>query len=369
MVGQRRTGSREGGVEVVVTELAARLAALGHEVTCYDRSCRGADGSPAPSAPWRLGGVRVVPVPTVDARGLAALTSAFSATRAALRDRPDVVHYHAEGPCNALPLAARAGVATVATIHGLDWQRAKWGPLASRAIRRGEAAAARRADGLVVLSEPARRYFLDEYGREAAVVPNGVEPRPSRPARLVRERWGLEPGSYALFVGRLVPEKRPELLLEAWRGLRTGRRLVLAGGPGGAPAFRERVLALAARDPRVVAAGFAEGELLDELYSNAWCYVLPSDVEGMPMALLEAMSHGLCCVTSDAPELAAALGGAGAVFPRGDAAALRGELASLMAEPARAAALGEAARARALSEFGWDRAVARTVEVYEGALR
>ncbi|MBM6906772.1 glycosyltransferase [Collinsella tanakaei] len=163
MIGQKRTGSREGGVEVVVTELATRMAALGHEVTCFDRSGTDVNGDPTPSEPYEYRGVRVVPVRTVDVKGLAALTSAYAATRAALKDRPDVIHYHAEGPCNALPLAARMDVRTVATVHGLDWQRAKWGGLASRVIRRGERMAAQRADALIVLSEPVRRYFREEY--------------------------------------------------------------------------------------------------------------------------------------------------------------------------------------------------------------
>lgn len=367
MIGQKRTGSREGGVEVVVTELATRMAALGHEVTCYDRSGTDVNGDAAPGEPYAYRGVRVVPVRTVDVRGLAALTSAYAATRAALKDRPDVIHYHAEGPCNALPAAARAGVRTVATIHGLDWQRAKWGGLASRVIRRGERLAAERADELVVLSRGNRDYFHEAYGREARLVPNGVGVPEPRPARLISERWGLEEGSYVLYLGRIVPEKRPELLLEAFRGLDSGVRLVIAGGSSDTPGFYGEVRALAERDTRVIMAGFAEGELLAELYSNAALYVLPSDVEGMPMSLLEAMSYGRCCVTSDVPECADVLGGCGATFPRGDAAALRGALASLLADPARAASLGASARERARKRHSWEVVVEETLSIYKGA--
>lgn len=366
MIGQKRTGSREGGVEVVVTELATRMAALGHEVTCYDRSGTDVNGNEAPSESYEYRGVRVVPVGTVDVRGLAALTSAYAATRAALRDRPDVIHYHAEGPCNALPLAARAGVRTVATVHGLDWQRAKWGGLASHVIKRGERQAARKAGALIVLSEPVRRYFRDEYGRDAYFIPNGVNIPEPKPARLIAERWGLSEGSYVLYLGRIVPEKRPELLVEAFRGLETDKRLVIAGGASDTSGFYEEVRALAERDPRVVMAGFVEGETLAELYSNAYCYVLPSDVEGMPMSLLEAMSFGRCCVTSDIPECADVLGSAGITFPRGDAAALRGALASALSDTDRASALGDAARERVRDNYDWDSVVSRTLQLYEG---
>ncbi len=364
MIGQKRTGSREGGVEVVVTELATRMAALGHEVTCYDRSGTDVNGGPTPTDPYGYRGVRVVPVPTINRKGLAALTSSFAATRRALRDGADVIHYHAEGPCVPLAWASRADARTVATIHGLDWRRAKWGGLARRYIKLGESVAARCADELIVLSRGMRGYFREEYGREARLIPNGVDTPRSVPAQLIAERWGLAQGSYVLFLGRIVPEKRPELLLEAFRGLETGKRLVIAGGASDTLGFYGEVRALAERDPRVIMAGFVEGEALAELYSNAYCYVLPSDVEGMPMSLLEAMSYGCCCITSDLPECADVTGPAGMVFPRGDAVALRQSLAHVIADPARAAALGAAARRRVENEYDWDSVVCRTLEVY-----
>lgn len=145
MIGQKHYGSREGGVEVVVTELARRMAALGHEVTCYDRSGSNVmTGGAADACERVVDGVRVVPVRTIDKKGLAALSSSFFATLAAIRQRPDVIHYHAEGPCVPLRLAHLMGIRTVATIHGLDWQRAKWGKLASTYIKMGEKAAAKK---------------------------------------------------------------------------------------------------------------------------------------------------------------------------------------------------------------------------------
>lgn len=364
MVGQKRTGSREGGVEVVVTELATRMVALGHDVTCYDRSGTDVNGEPTPTEPYEYKGVHIVPVRTVNVKGFAALSSAYFATRAALRNRPDVIHFHAEGPCNALPLAARVGMRTVATIHGLDWQRAKWGGLASYVIKRGEQKAARESDALIVLSRAMQGYFRDRYGREAVFVSNGVDVPELRPASLIAKRWGLLQGSYILYLGRIVPEKRPELLIEAFGGLDTDKRLVIAGGASDTSGFCDEVRALAARDSRVVMTGFVEGEALAELYSNAYCYVLPSDVEGMPMSLLEAMAHGLCCVTSNVPECSDVVADAGATFPCGDADALRGVLAALIANPARVAALGAAARKRVEIEYDWDSTVRRTLKIY-----
>lgn len=362
MLGHKAFPSRSGGVEVVVGELATRMAALGHEVTLYGRKPAGTD---LPDE-YEHRGVRVVQVPTLDVRGLAAVTSSFSAMRAALKEGPDVVHVHAEGPCAAIPLAKRAGVRVVATVHGLDWQRAKWGRLASAYIRRGERVAAEQADELIVLSRNLRRYFAQEYGREAAYIPNGVAPKERVAPAEIAARWGLSEGSYLLYLGRVVPEKRVPLLLEAFAALGTDRRLVVAGGPSDSRAHFDEVRRLAARDPRVVMAGFVEGRLLEELYSNACAFVLPSDLEGMPMGLLEAMAYGRACVTSDIPECAEVLGNSGATFRKGDAAGLRRALEGLLADPARARSLGEAARRRALSDFGWDSVVGRTLELYKG---
>ena len=366
MIGQKRTGSREGGVEVVVTELARRMVALGHEVTCYDRSGTDVNGGPTPAGPYERDGVRVVPVRTVDAKGMAALSSSLFATLAAVKDRPDVIHYHAEGPCVPLPLARRAGIRTVATVHGLDWQRAKWGKLASTYIKMGERNAAKRADEVIVLSRAAQRYFRETYGRETRLVPNGIEPREPRPARVITERWGLTQGSYILFLGRIVPEKRPELLIKAFRGLGTDKRLVIAGGSSDTSEYLEEVRRLAAEDSRVLMTGFVQGEALAELYSNAFCYVLPSDVEGMPMSLLEAMAYGCCCVTSDIPECADVTGGTGLTSPKGNGERLRGVLASLLANPEEAEEKGHAARRRARESFGWDSVVRQTLELYGG---
>lgn len=366
MIGHKRYGSREGGVEVVVTELARRMAALGHEVTCYDRSGKDVMTGEGTQGERVVDGVRVVPVRTVDAKGLAALSSSFFATLDAIKDKPDVIHYHAEGPCVPLPLARRAGIRTVATIHGLDWQRAKWGKLASSYIKLGEKNAARCADEVIVLSRSAQSYFRDTYSRETVVIPNGVAPKEPVPARVIEERWGLAKGSYVLFLGRLVPEKRPDLLIEAFRQIDTEKRLVIAGGGSDTSEYEVELHRIAEGDSRILFTGFVQGAELAELYSNAYCYVLPSDVEGMPMSLLEAMAYGCCCLTSDIPECADVIAGVGTTFKRGGVDALRHVLSSTIATPACVADCGNAARKRVADLYSWDSAVRRTLDAYEG---
>lgn len=370
MIGHKRYGSREGGVEVVVTELARRMAARGHEVTCYDRC--GSDvmtGEQAVARERMVDGVHVVPVKTIDKKGLAALSSSFFATLVAIRRRPDVIHYHAEGPCVPLFLARLAGVRTVATIHGLDWQRAKWGKLAGAYIKLGERVAVRCANEVIVLSRSAQDYFQQVYKRATCLIPNGIDPKELAGSGTISAEWGLSPNSYVLFLGRLVPEKRPELLINAFKLLDTDMRLVIAGAASDTSEYVEKLKALASGDERIVFTGFVCGRPLEELYSNAAVYVLPSDVEGMPISLLEAMSYGRCCVTSDILECADVLTDTGLTFERGSASSLARALRKVIGDRAAAQALGEGARRRARSEYDWDSVVEKTLDLYEGESR
>lgn len=366
MIGHKRYSSREGGVEVVVTELARRMAALGHEVTCYDRSGKDVMTGQAAGTERAVDGVHVVPVKTIDAKGLAALSSSFFATLRALRQKPDVIHYHAEGPCVPLRLAHWAGIRTVATIHGLDWQRAKWGRLASAYIKLGERTAAKCADEIIVLSKSAQQYFREVYGRETTVIPNGVNICERVPAEEISKRWSLSEGSYVLFLGRIVPEKRVELLIEAFKGLDTDKRLVIAGAASDTSEYAQEVKNAAREDGRILFTGFVSGRTLEELYSNAYCYVLPSDVEGMPLSLLEAMSFGCCCVTSDISECADVLAGSGFTFQRGNAKELQKVLELVLSDSSKVSKAGETSKRLIETSFGWDSIIMRTLALYRG---
>ena len=367
MLGHKRIPSREGGVEIVVEALATRMAARGVRVTCFNRRGRpvaGAAQAQPAARSWQ--GVTLRSVPTLDAKGLAALTSsAFAAVRAAF-GRYDVVHFHAEGPCAMLWLPKLFGKRCIATIHGLDWAREKWaGGLGSRYIRLGERVAACFADEVIVLSQEVQRYFRSTYGRETHWIPNGVTAPTPRAADFITATYGLTPGSYLLFVGRLVPEKGLRCLLSAFAGVRTQKRLVIAGGASDSDAFVAQLQAQAQADSRVLFTGFVQGAPLEELYSNAYLYTLPSDLEGMPLSLLEAMSYGNCCVVSDIPECTEVVDGHAAVFPHGDGAALRALLQQLCDMPAVVDAYREGAAAYILSRYPWDEVVSRTLSLYQ----
>ena len=354
MFGHKTVLSRSGGVEVVVRELSTRMAALGHEVTCYNLG----------GQPESYQGVSLKPVPAFGGKGLSAVTAGFFAALAASFSDADVVHIHAEGPAFFCWIPRLFGKRVIVTVHGLDWQRAKWCRSLGRFyIRAGEKAAVRFADGIIVLSRNLRQYFLDTYGRETVYIPNGItRPEPAAPA-LIRE-LGLEKDSYLLFLGRLVPEKEIHTLITAFRGLDTGKKLVIAGASSDTDCYVRKLKAMAGSDPRILFTGFAEGQLLSELYSNAYLYILPSRVEGMPISLLEAMSFGNCCLVSDIPELAEVVEDHGITVPCGNAPALRAALEALLADPATVARHKAAAADFICGKSDWNTIVEKTLELY-----
>ncbi|WP_022767921.1 glycosyltransferase family 4 protein [Butyrivibrio sp. NC2007] len=305
MIGHKRIPSREGGIEVVVEELSTRLVHMGHSVTVYNRKGKHVSDKNADLEAHKLKkykGIRIVNVPTPQNKAMNALVSSFVATLYALVGNYDVIHYHAEGPCMMLMIPHFFGIRTVATIHGLDWQRSKWGGLATKVIKLGEKIAALYADEVIVLSTNVQQYFKDTYNRDTIYIPNGVNPTEFRDPDIITKKFGLEKEKYVLYLGRLVPEKGVTYLLEAFSKVDTDMKLVIAGGTSHSDEYVEQIKEMAAKDKRVVLTGFVQGNLLAELYSNTYLYVLPSDVEGMPISILEAMSYGRKVLASDIPE-------------------------------------------------------------------
>lgn len=365
MLGHKRIPTREGGIEVVVEELAVRMARLGHHVTCYNRSGRPLGGafSGGRTKSREYQGVRIRTAPAVPYRGLAAVTASVSGAFRAAFGRYDAVHFHAEGPAFMCWLPKLTGKRVVVTIHGLDHQRAKWGRFASAYILAGEKNAVRYADAIIVLSKSMQDYFRDTYGRQTHFIANGVN-RPARREASLLKRLGLEKDGYLLFLGRLVPEKGIRYLIEAFHAVHTGKKLVIAGGSSDSDGFLRELQARAKADGRIVFTGFVEGELLEELYSNAYLYCLPSDLEGMPLSLLEALSYGNCCVVSDIPECAEVVGDRAAVFHRGDAEDLRRILQQLCDDPGRVERYREGASDFICGKYSWEEAVKRTLALY-----
>ena len=365
MLGHKRIPSREGGVEIVVEELSTAMVRKGHAVTCYNRRGHHISGAQFDKKKQKqYCGVRMYTVPTIDRKGLAAMTSSFFGALRAAFGRYDVVHFHAEGPCAMMWLPRLFGKRCIATIHGLDHQRGKWGRFAKWYILRGEKCAVKRAHEIIVLSRGAQQYFSCTYGRETVLIPNGVRKAQQLPAKEITARWGLKKEDYILFLGRLVPEKGVHYLLEAYKQAGVEQKLVIAGGTSDTDEYVTRLLQMAGDDEKIIFTDFVEGDVLKELYSNAYLYVLPSDLEGMPLSLLEAMSYSNCCLTSDITECTDVTGSWGYSFPKGDVAALREQLHTLCGHPEQVKACAAGAAEHVCSLYNWDDITDKTLRLY-----
>lgn len=365
MLGHKRIPSREGGVEIVVEELSTRMARLGHHVTCYNRKGHHVCGKEYDRARLKdYKGVRLKSVFTINRKGIAAMTASVSGAIHAAFGKYDVVHFHAEGPCAMLWLPKLLGKRCVATIHGLDHQRAKWGKLASMYIMAGERCAVRYADEIIVLSRGVQEYFQRTYGRETRFIPNGVSRPQIRDAEIIKEKYGLEKDQYILFLGRLVPEKGIQYLIEAFRGVDTEKKLVIAGGSSDTDEFFHEMKRLAEGDDRVIFTGFVQGKELDELYSNAYLYVLPSDLEGMPLSLLEAMSYGNCCLVSDIEECTSVVGDKAFVFKKSSVKELREKLQIGCDDESLVRHYKKDAANFVCGKYRWDDVVERVLRLY-----
>ena len=366
MFGLKRFG-REGGVEVVVEELSTRMVKLGHQVTCYNRGGHHVSGKEFDGERLHeYKGVKLKTVPTINRKGLTAVSSSFFAALASAFGRYDVVHIHAEGPAAMCWIPKLFGKRVVVTIHGLDWQREKWkNGFGSKYIHLGEKMAVKFADEIIVLSKGVQEYFQKTYGRKTLFIPNGVNRPVLRKADLIKNKFGIDKDGYFLFLGRIVPEKGLRYLIEAYKELHTDKKLVIAGGSSDTDDFMQEIQTLATGDDRIIFTGFVAGQALEELYSNAYLYLLPSDLEGMPLSLLEAMSYGNCCVVSDIAECSEVVEDKAVTFQKSNVQDLKEKLQRLCDDPATVQKYKNEAADFICSKYNWDEITQKTLEVYE----
>ena len=370
MFGHKRIPSREGGIEVVVEELSTRMVKLGHQVTCYNRGGHHVSGKEFDGERLHeYKGVKLKTVSTINRQGLTAVSSSFFAALASAFGRYDVVHIHAEGPAAMCWIPKLFGKRVVVTIHGLDWQREKWkNGFGSKYIHLGEKMAVKFADEIIVLSKGVQEYFQKTHGRKTLFIPNGVNRPVLRKADLIKNKFGIDKDGYLLFLGRIVPEKGLRYLIEAYKELHTNKRLVIAGGSSDTDDFMQEIQTLAAGDDRIIFTGFVTGQTLEELYSNAYLYLLPSDLEGVPLSLLEAMSYGNCCVVSDIAECSEVVEDKAVTFQKSNVQDLKEKLQRLCDDPATVQKYKNEAADFICSKYNWDEITRKTLAVYEDRL-
>ena len=363
--GIRGVPANYGGSETAVEEVGRRLAAEGLEVVVYCRRHK------SPFSDREYKGMRRVVLPSVPTFNFDTIShSTLSSLHVLVRDTADVVHFHGVGNALCLPLFFLSRKKTVITIDGPDWERPKWGPVARKVLRLAATLAVRWADHLIIDNHPSIDYFRREFelgDQDFTYIPYGADLDPPTDTNHLTE-LGLVPHGYLLFVGALVPDKGPDVLLDAYARVEGEMPLVVVGDSPFAEEFRRDLHAAAARDPRVRMAGYVYGDAYRQLVANAYAYVHPPRNEGTSPALLQAMGYGSCVVSSDIVEAREVVGEAALTFASGDAGALAAQLERVLGDPRLAEELRRRALARVREKYNWDDVAASHRLVYERVL-
>ena len=350
-----------GGIEKVTEEVGSRLVAKGHKVTVYSSRDYGTvDGT--------FKGMEIRTVPSVNTKSFHKFSICFQATRDVMARRDtDIVHVHAVGPSLFSIFPRLVDIPTVVQTHGLEWKRDKWGIVGKTFFKLSDYSVVYFPNKATAVSKVQKQYYENKFGREVVYIPNGVSPVERQAPRWILEQ-GLDPGRYILFAARLVEEKGAHFLIKAFRNIDTAMKLVVAGDAAHAEKYKAMLRQEARDDPRILFPGFVTGEPLAELFSNAYLFCLPSTMEGLPVALLDAMNYGNCCLSSDIPENLEALEDYGFTFRNRDVEDLNHVLKDLIAHPEKVEGKKNAAREHVRKNYSWDRVTDQMEELYRSVL-
>ncbi len=365
VTGFRGVPATWGGVEHHCENLYSRLAERGYDITIYARSYY------VPRGITAYKGLKIKRLPTLNLKYTDALLHTLFSIIHILLKNPDIVHIHGIGPCffSWIPRVFRPRMKVFFTCHGLDWQRKKWPWWASRLIYLGELSAILFAQYRIVVSHELQQYFDSAHGIKTFYIPNGITPIPPKEPNLIKQ-WGLSARGYFLCVGRLVPEKRMEDIIKAYLLNPRGYDLVIVGDNAATGQYMNDLIKLAENTPAVIFTGYQFGTVLEELFSNARAFITASELEGLPITLLEALSYGLMCVTSDIGphrELVETL--PGLTFPVGDIPAIAKQMNHIetMTEN-QYDAFKQKAMAMISRQFSWNTACGEHDRLYRKSL-
>ncbi|MBD2388328.1 glycosyltransferase family 4 protein [Cylindrospermum sp. FACHB-282] len=369
VIGAKGLPPKQGGIEHHCAELYTRMVKQGHCVDLFARSSY-TDCSWFKEDDYQ--GVRVISLPGWHLRGLDAFVSSALGAIASCGQQYDIIHFHALGPALFTWLSRKATSAkVVVSCQGLDWQRAKWGNLSSQLILTGEKAAVHFAHGIIVVSKDLKSYFLQTYDRQTFYIPNAPAGYGESDQNFTYGKsLNLTPGRYILFLGRLVPEKRPDLVIEAFSTLNpTGWKLVLAGGVSDTKSFSSKLLTKVANHRDIVFAGELRGSRLWEIVRGSGLFVLPSELEGLPLAMLEAMQEGIPVLASDIlPHQELINSQRGMLFTSGDLDSCIRSLNWAIRHPTELAKMAKNAQDYVQSNYSWDYITSETLKLYTAVL-
>lgn len=361
MIGLRGIPSSTGGVETVVEHIAPALVKMGHDVTVYCRKpyCKERQKT--------FRGVKLKYLPTINTKYTEAVTHTLLATLNSLTKKYDIVHYHAMGNGLFAIIPKITGTKTVVTLHGLDWERDKWGFLAKAYLKLSERGIKTFSNKIISVSEKIKKYYKEKYNKNIIYIPNGVDILPMRKLKKLK-RFGLEDKKYILFLSRLVPEKGIHTLINAFKKVKTDQKLVIAGDATHTNEYVKKIKELAKGDERIIFTGPLYGEDKFEAFSNCSFFVLPSTIEGMPIVLLEAMSFEKCPLVSDIRENLDVIENKGFSFRVRDENDLKKKIELMLSHKDIVEKKGKECKKLVESKYNWDVVAKKTLKVYEDVL-
>jgi glycosyltransferase involved in cell wall biosynthesis len=296
MIGQKGIPALFGGIERHVEEVSCRLAQKrNYQVFVYARTYY------TPKRVREYKRVNIVHLPTIQTKHLDTISHVFLATcHALLKIKPDVIHYQGVGPalCLWIPKLFSPQTKVVFTFHCRDYFHKKWGKIAQLSLSLGEKIGCYFADEVIPTDLEVQKYIARKYNKKTHFIPHGVNQEKYQPAKLIK-KWGLEKDNYILVVSRLIPHKGIHYLINAYQRIKTDKKLVVVGPSFYTQEYENKLKKIAQDNPRILFLGAQSGKVLDELYSNAFIFVHPSEQEGLPLVVLEAASFGRPLLLSD----------------------------------------------------------------------
>lgn len=364
-IGQKGIPAKFGGVERYIEEIAIKMAERGHEVFVYVRN------NYTDKNLKNYKGIKLIHLPSIGTKNLDAISHTILATLHALFQNLDVIHYVSIGPTSLsfIIKILKRNTVLVSTFQCQDYYHQKWGIFAKAYLKFGEYITCRIPDRTIVVSKVLRKMVMDKYKKEAAFIPNGAEIRSNSNSDALKA-WGLKDKKYIVYIGRLIKHKGIHYLIEAFRKLEDTNRLpnnfklVIVGDGFHTDDYVKYLKTISEGRENIIFTGNQTGEALDQLFSNAYLFVQPSEAEGLSLALLEAMGYGIATLVSDIPENMEAIGKTGFSFKTKDVEDLKNKLAYLLNRPEEVALMGKSARREIEENYSWDSITEKIIKVY-----
>lgn len=364
-IGQKGIPVKAGGVEKHVNDLAVKLVEKGHDVSVYTRP------SYTDSSLKEYRGVKLISIPSIPTKHLDAISHTFFACLDIIFRRDfDIIHFHSIGPSSLIWLVKifKPHTPVIATFHTQCYHHKKWGVFARFFLKMSERICCYFSDRVITISRSLHRYAKEKYGIDATYSPNGVNPMKKVSADEISERWGLTKDSYIVSVGRLIQHKGIHYIIEAYKQLKTDKKLVIVGDGFFTDKYVQQLEEMARGNENIIFTGTQSGRVLKELFSNAYMFIQPSESEGLSIALLEAMSYATPVLVSDIDENREAVDDAGFYFKNKNIADLRFKMDEMLVKPTEIREKAQKALERVEKHYSWNSIVVDVLEVYEDAL-